>query len=411
LSKGGKERFLVTGGLLTKHPGYSRNFLRVLQSLVSHNGIYIPQQVEIGSDTQEITQPFDVNSLEKLSLEWEKTGPFAACVLKRSSPVHVDVTIGKSPLLFHPLIVHVECSFVKESARELEFLSVMKDLYDVVHSAFGSIETPQMVRRSDSRGGKLTLGIDLERALPDIYWANFFGPEYVRMFSIEKLESAPVHRIEKLSDGGVLLVLTRSLSDYDADPEGFNRARMAVKEHLGIEAFDNGDWHFRGKAPQFYTPEERRRILWSTTGVNTTSSDSLSTVGRAEWQEWIEENPSLAAGFVQEFQPKGLKLGYTYESLKRIDDYLNESSMARDSRNMDFLKKLAAYVSQTVIRQSGGSFSFDKSEDLPTIRIGSTQLSPLARTQKVILEGEKFELWVRVFTKELIPQTRSSEQR
>ena len=50
---------------------------------------------------------------------------------------------------------------------------------------------PDMIKTVSEGDGKSSLGIKLERALPDIYWANFLGPEYVDMFGREKLESTP----------------------------------------------------------------------------------------------------------------------------------------------------------------------------------------------------------------------------
>ena len=282
-----KEKHFVHGAFFVKRPGYSDRFLRILEVLVSHNGIYTPEKIEIGSDKGELTEIFDAGSLKRYSLHWEKAGPFAACILRRLSPSRVEIYLNKVPLPFEPIGVNVERSYFEDSARLHSFMDVMRDLYSVSQPSYGLVETQEMVKRYDDKGGKVTMGIDLERALPDIYWANFFGPDYVRLFGKEKLESAPCYRVEWLSDGGVLLLVTPTLSDYDSDPENFGRVRTAVKEHLGIGAFDNGDWHFRGRVPMFFSPEERKKILSTGAGAGvgvTTPCDSLSTVRRAEWQ-------------------------------------------------------------------------------------------------------------------------------
>src|SRR2546427_12527998 len=71
--------------------------------------------------------------------------------------------------------------------------------------------------------------------------------------------------------------------------------------------------------------------------------------------------------------------------------------------SMEFLKKVSAYVSQVIIRNTGATWRFQTSDDIPSLWLGDVQISPLARSQKVLLEDETFEHWYRFITKELIP--------
>ncbi len=48
------------------------------------------------------------------------------------------------------------------------------------------------------------------RKLAHIFWANFFGPPYVERYGRDFLLGAPGWRVEELSDGGILYVLSPS---------------------------------------------------------------------------------------------------------------------------------------------------------------------------------------------------------
>ena len=249
-TESGKGSFL-TGGFLVKRPGYPDKLAEIVSVLVSRGGIYMPQEVDIGGEKGGRVFSFDSSKIDKLILEWENASPVAACILKRKSPTQVLIIMGKSPLHFQPISVIIDRQYFDNHGHLTEFLGIMKDFYSLLRPSYGDVHTTEMVKTVGGNRGESSLGINLERALPDIYWANFLGPEYVDMFGRRKLESAPCYRVENLSDGGILLLLTPSPFDYDKDPEGVQKLRLNLKKHLGVEAFDIGDWHYKGKTPQF----------------------------------------------------------------------------------------------------------------------------------------------------------------
>ena len=77
----------------------------------------------------------------------------------------------------------------------------------------------------------------LKRYVPDIYWTTIFGGQYVQLFSRSRLLSAPVHRVEELGNGCVLLQLTPKLTDVFDDESHFERLRQVVRNHLGADVF------------------------------------------------------------------------------------------------------------------------------------------------------------------------------
>jgi hypothetical protein len=78
---------------------------------------------------------------------------------------------------------------------------------------------------------------DLKKYVPDVYWTTIFGAPYVTLFSREKLLSSPVHRVEELENGSVVLQLTPDLRDTVTHEAAFEGVRKAVKDHLDSDAF------------------------------------------------------------------------------------------------------------------------------------------------------------------------------
>lgn len=77
----------------------------------------------------------------------------------------------------------------------------------------------------------------LTKYLPDLYWANVFGPAYLELFGHETVLATPAAVVEPLRDDLVYLQLTPEITDVRDRPEAFETARLAAKQHLGLEAF------------------------------------------------------------------------------------------------------------------------------------------------------------------------------
>jgi hypothetical protein len=96
---------------------------------------------------------------------------------------------------------------------------------------------------------------DLKKYLPDIYWCTVFGVPYVQLLTREKLFSAPVHRVEELENGLIMLQLTPTLVEAVENEAAFEARRKDVKAHLegdGLVFFDpekGADFAYR--VPEF----------------------------------------------------------------------------------------------------------------------------------------------------------------
>ncbi len=101
------------------------------------------------------------------------------------------------------------------------FLEVGKRLYGLVRPTFGWIE------RCKPSG--YTTWKDIENlVVPHIYWANFLGPAYVAKLGRDFLLKAPGWRTENLIDGGVLYVLSPSLTGT-----GQRSTVEQIRQHFG----------------------------------------------------------------------------------------------------------------------------------------------------------------------------------
>jgi hypothetical protein len=83
------------------------------------------------------------------------------------------------------------------------YLDIGKGLYTILQPTFGWIEWDLEWLPTKHE--------DIENLrLPALYWANFFGPPYVRKLGRDKILKAPAWRIEELPDGGLLYILASS---------------------------------------------------------------------------------------------------------------------------------------------------------------------------------------------------------
>jgi hypothetical protein len=393
---------LISASFLTLDPNYHRSeTIRAVLEIITSSSDYTPESIAGGENKVE-HQRFIPESTRALSEKWERVR--GLWDLKGNRPYFL-VTIVKSSALFEPLMIHVERDFLNMPEKLNEFVIMLKKLYDVIHPAYGNVIAEESKNQYDSSSGrKQSIGINLKRALPDIYWGNFLGPEYVQMFGLDRILSAPVHSVERLSDGGAFLKLSESPFDYTSDIRRLEKRKQEVKKYLGIEAFDTGDVTYKGRVPtfRFLEEKERDRQVFSRKGhFMNDKSDWLSTVRREEWEEWVKENRSLADDFTLEMEAKGLRLDSSRDSLRILDNYIESLRASKLQVDMKFLEKMSAYVTQLIIRETGARLSFGKLDDIPTLRVGGMQVSPLAKGQKAILEDEKLEPWYRFITEEV----------
>jgi hypothetical protein len=105
----------------------------------------------------------------------------------------------------------------------LRLMALGRDLYHVLHPAFGWIDlcrTQGHTRMEDVQALRLA----------HIYWANFLGPTYVSHWRRDRLLALPASHVEILANGGILIVLTQTLSQG----RSLEETKQAIVDYLGM---------------------------------------------------------------------------------------------------------------------------------------------------------------------------------
>ncbi len=97
-------------------------------------------------------------------------------------------------------------------------------------------------------GGRVTraIGLDISRALPGLYWQNYFGPQQSRVVGFDRLLSTPGVRTEELG-GGVIVELSPDPRDWQSS--SYSELESATLKHLGEQWFFRRDRGYDGTQP------------------------------------------------------------------------------------------------------------------------------------------------------------------
>ena len=146
----------------------------------------------------------------RLDLKWEYNSD--------GTPVKTRVYLRT-----HDAWMFNEAKYPREYYAQL-LLGLAKELYAILHPVFGSIDFCS----------NRTWEKDVEALeIPHIYWANFFGPEYVAKYGKEYFLKAPGWLHEELDDGGILYVLAPVMARR---VKGYKALVEEVKAYFGLES-------------------------------------------------------------------------------------------------------------------------------------------------------------------------------
>ncbi|WP_019671793.1 hypothetical protein [Psychrobacter lutiphocae] len=169
----------------------------------------------------------------------QSTGSFTRAIDNRTGqllPTHSDESITSilSQTNMDELISYVKTSSVQFKA-DIAYI-------DVIHDAYRDAVLEELKHYQNSYAVSIyLLTNNLRHWLDDIYWGTVFGDAYVRLFGMDKILSAPVYKVEQLSDDTVYLQLTENITDSYEKFEEFQQIRQAVKNHLDPMAFYQKD--------------------------------------------------------------------------------------------------------------------------------------------------------------------------
>jgi hypothetical protein len=104
-------------------------------------------------------------------------------------------------------------------------------------------KTQRWVPNPDGFGSELTSTVrGYGEGLPGVFWRNFYGPLFVRMFG-ERLDAVPAELKENLGDG-IVLVQPYELPTQAGTPDGIERERQLIAL-LGPECFYDHERHVK----------------------------------------------------------------------------------------------------------------------------------------------------------------------
>ena len=393
--------------MFTAYPKFRQLFTDILQEILSHGDAYVPVKVALGPRHSFRSISFDPSKLEALNRIWESEEPHSIWLFSKEDPVQFSISIGRTPTNFYILSITLERDYLKDPRNVSELLQTAKNLYEIIHPAYGSIMDFEEVMPMNASLGNAS-PTEIRRALPGVYWANFLGPEYVELFGADRVFSTSCYRLERLKDGGVLLVLSPSPLDYHAEPEKFKQLASEVKIHLGEDAFDTGDPFYHGSTPKFRWQDEWPNDQGGL-ALRRVKQDILSSVSHEQWKKWVLDSPLIARKFVASAVNNGFLLDFSENSLDLLDTYLENARSRPASLDLGMLLNVASYVSEVIIKKTGATWAFEGADELPSLKIDKITVNPLSRTLKVLEEREKFKPWFELVSRELVPQLKSTE--
>ena len=100
-------------------------------------------------------------------------------------------------------------------------------------------------------GGLRTIGTDIAKYLPGVYWLNFFGAPYGNLIGEKRLAATAAHRVSSCGSG-YLVQLGPDPEDWNSD--GYRDREESVRRHLGEEYFFIRDREQRKTASPFDLP-------------------------------------------------------------------------------------------------------------------------------------------------------------
>jgi hypothetical protein len=210
------------------------------------------------------TQHFSLDSLDEALRDWE----LQFCVERVASPkLEANVLMQYGPHRNHSYwSISLElrdfdqatfCNLLQRSA--LAFIADFGFIHHVTRAEIKRGQDNNTVRFLNTERTEKNLFVtthELRKYVPDVYWTTVFGASYVKLFSRERLLSAPAHRIEELENGSVVIQLTPNVRDTVTDEAAFESARKAVRDHLDSNAFFD---ERKGADYQYAVPE----FVWS----------------------------------------------------------------------------------------------------------------------------------------------------
>ena len=187
--------------------------------------------------------------------------------------------------------------------------------------------------------------------IPGVYWANFFGPIYVRLFGREKFLTVPAYQREEMPNGSFLLLTSASPVHYTyPKARAFERA---IVDHLGQHAF------FEKKRPQkaILAPRFSFEQITRKETPNVVAFDPISRVipdVKAFTNDALRKAEALSLRFAN-------GMDYSPRSLNQIDRFIPDQPCKvgetwDNEGERELVQLLTAYYGEVLRRYFGGEW-------------------------------------------------------
>jgi len=230
---------------------------RILRYLAQAGDVFLPELFDGGELTGGKKVKIDPQDLKVPLDGWVNNRYSLGIIGERHYPVEMSLVVSASDfIMFDHVGLSIESKWFSGKERLEKLQTVAKDLYTITKANSGYIQnwrSERILGETVDEHGNIT-GFNAPKVrwtLKGLFWANFFGPEYVEMFGRDKLLSAPWHRSEELSDGGLLLFISES--PFDAAKPDYQSLKMKLYSHLGDDAFRGN------RLPRFRTQGRKKR--------------------------------------------------------------------------------------------------------------------------------------------------------
>ena len=224
----------IVFSLFTKTPGLKDKELarRLITIILSYQNSFSPQLIDYGKGWNSVKSDF--------SNVYSNWGTTPTLLLKREKDISCEMVINfeNLPPNFSNLMLWIEESYFEEEVHIQRFLQMSLEIYDLLHPYYGSIHQTQDAIKMLSRLtnlGKTTLGLNLQKGIPGVYWANFFRLEFVTKYESKQLMLAPCKYRKELNDGGILLITSGSPLNPSSDSSV--KMRHQIRDYIGEDAF------------------------------------------------------------------------------------------------------------------------------------------------------------------------------
>lgn len=211
---------------------------RILSTLYTRGKEFAPEFVDFGNGWHPISS---FNNDEIMSIWMNSNNLLFGRKSKYQS--QIALLLSGSTKRANPITLWVEDGFFSLPDNILEFIAIGKQIYEATHPDFGFIhKTEDKIKMSTfqhPKFGNTVLPINIEKGIPGIYWANFYGPKIIKRIGENRLRSANWSRFEILSDDG-FLAFTGSSPVRDSPSRDFQRQlELEIGENYFYNVFNN----------------------------------------------------------------------------------------------------------------------------------------------------------------------------